>query len=359
MILAREVPLTVVQRRMCFNQDIKAITPKAGIRNDFLIAWFFANRSAILGIVDEAGHGTKRIQTDRLLGLPVSLPSELEQRRIASILGAYDDLIEVNLQRIALLEQMAQRLFEEWFVHFRFPGHESCKMKETPEGLAPRHWDRLPVGALLEYVIGGTWGSDSSEGKNTEACSVLRGTDFPGVNRGSFREMPRRFVPKTTLSKRLLRNSDIVLEVSGGSKDQPVGRAVFVTDQLVKAVGGAFTFASFCRLMRVNAHLASPHQLFWHLDHMYRTRSIEAYQTQSTGLRNFKFKVFAEKEILISPPQSVRDRFDSICAPLMGSIANLSLQIDNLRSSRDLLLPRLISRELNITLAERELEAVA
>ena len=59
------------------------------------------------------------------------------QRRIASILGAYDDLIEVNRRRIATLEEMARRLFDEWFVRFRFPGHEGHSIIETANGDTP------------------------------------------------------------------------------------------------------------------------------------------------------------------------------------------------------------------------------
>jgi len=295
--------------------------------------------------------------TIKPLRFPV--PSLTNQRRIVSVLGAYDDLIEVNGRRIVLLEEMARRLFEEWFVRFRFPGHEGHKMVETPDGPVPELWERVPVGAILERAIGGTWGADAPDNKNTEVCYVLRGTDFPRLSNGGFREMPRRFVPSNTLSSRTLRHNDIVLEVSGGSKDQPVGRAVFVTDQLLRAIGGTSTFASFCRLVRVNVQRASPYHLFWHIDRMYRTRTIEAYQSQSTGLRNFKFTVFAEKELLTLPPQSVKERFDSISAPFMGAIATLSCQIDSLRRSRDLLLPGLISGELTASSAERELEAVA
>jgi type I restriction enzyme S subunit len=63
------------------------------------------------------------------------------QHRIASILSAYDDLIENNTRRIAILEDMARALYREWFVHFRFPGHEKVKMVESPLGPIPKGWD--------------------------------------------------------------------------------------------------------------------------------------------------------------------------------------------------------------------------
>jgi type I restriction enzyme S subunit len=85
-----------------------------------------------------------------LRGHPVSFHEAIsDQVRIASILGAYDDLIEVNRCRIELLEEMARRLFEEWFVHFRFPGHERCPKVETQGGLLPEGWHFCPLEEML------------------------------------------------------------------------------------------------------------------------------------------------------------------------------------------------------------------
>jgi len=352
-------PLKYYHRKFDAYQRTYVITSrdKSRLDNRFL---YYALRPKLAEFRSvSTGAATKFLTLKILNDAQISLPPFSAQRRIASILGAYDDLIEVNRRRIALLEEMARRLFEEWFVRFRFPGSESHATITTPDGPLPQGWDRVAIGATLEHAIGGTWGSEAPDDSNTDECFVLRGTDFPGLRGGEFREVPRRFVPARTLSSRLLRDNDIVLEVSGGSKDQPVGRAVFIADQLLRALGGACTFASFCRLMRVNTQRASPYQLFWHVDHMYRTRTIEAYQSQSTGLRNFKFTVFSEKEFLRLPPQSIRQRFDSMAAPIMEQLATLSCQISSLRRNRDLLLPRLISGELSVAAAERELELVA
>ncbi|EQD70672.1 type I restriction-modification system specificity subunit, partial [mine drainage metagenome] len=75
----------------------------------------------------------------RNLALP-KLPTLQEQRRIAAILSAYDDLIENNTRRIAILEEMARRIYEEWFVRFRFPGHEQTRMVDSDLGPMPEGW---------------------------------------------------------------------------------------------------------------------------------------------------------------------------------------------------------------------------
>ena len=84
-----------------------------------------------------AGAATPIINKSAFSDIVVEVPLLHEQRRIASILSAYDDLIEVNRRRVAILEEMARRLFEEWFVHLRFPGHESVPVHVTPDGSLP------------------------------------------------------------------------------------------------------------------------------------------------------------------------------------------------------------------------------
>ena len=84
-----------------------------------------------------------------LRNFEVPVPSLDTQKRIASILSAYDDLIENNRRRIRLLEQAARLLYKEWFVHLRFPGHEHVKIKDgVPEG-----WERKPLGEVRRHEL--------------------------------------------------------------------------------------------------------------------------------------------------------------------------------------------------------------
>src|SRR5690554_4650030 len=84
------------------------------------------------------------------------LPPEPVQERAVSILSAYDDLIENNTRRIEILEEMARRLYEEWFVHFRFPGHEEVSFKESELGEIPEGWEVTSVKPLIKRLKNGT-----------------------------------------------------------------------------------------------------------------------------------------------------------------------------------------------------------
>ncbi|MEW6418672.1 MAG: restriction endonuclease subunit S [Nitrospirota bacterium] len=88
--------------------------------------------------------------------IKVLLPSIELQNKIASILSAYDDLIENNLKRIKILEEMAQMIYREWFVNFRFPGHEKVKMVKSELGMIPEGWKIRKVGDILSTLESGS-----------------------------------------------------------------------------------------------------------------------------------------------------------------------------------------------------------
>ena len=112
--LAKVMPIARAMLPIAFNQDVKALkVTSSQVTEDYLFAALRARREVLRGYSDEAAHGTKRIQTDRLLSLPIPIPPLPVQKRIAAILSAYDDLIEVNTRRIAILEEMARRTYEE------------------------------------------------------------------------------------------------------------------------------------------------------------------------------------------------------------------------------------------------------
>jgi type I restriction enzyme S subunit len=92
------------------------------------------------------------LSLDKLLMFGFIVPPVPTQRKIASVLSAYDDLIENNTRRIKILEEMARMIYREWFVNFRFPGHEKVKMVDSPLGKILEGWEVKKVGELLEKI---------------------------------------------------------------------------------------------------------------------------------------------------------------------------------------------------------------
>lgn len=348
MILAREFPVAMTKRPVAFNQDLKAAKPAPFIDNEFLFQWLRANTYEILGRVDEAGHGTTRIQTDRLLSLPISVPPLPVQQRIAGILSAYDELIENNQRRITILESMARALYREWFVHFRFPGHENHPRVASPLGEIPQGWEVKKVAEIISAHIGGGWGKDVPDEDHTEPAWVIRGTDIPEARYSHVAGIPHRVHTASNLRPRRLVAGDIVFEVSGGSKGQPVGRTLLITPQLLASLGGDVICASFCKRIQPDIDSYGSELLYLSFLEGYESGEIEQYQVQSTGISNFKWTEYIANTDRVVPRGAFRGQFRGHVAPLFTQVATLGRKIQNLRRTRDLLLPRLLSGQIEV-----------
>src|SRR5260370_41229273 len=101
------------------------------------------------------GGGPRAITKGHIESFEVPLPPLSVQRRIASILSAYDQLMENNRRRIHLLEEMARTLYREWFVQARFPGHERIKFVKSPLGNIPPGWATKSLESFIAHHIGG------------------------------------------------------------------------------------------------------------------------------------------------------------------------------------------------------------
>jgi type I restriction enzyme S subunit len=252
-----------------------------------------------------------------------------EQQRIASILSAYDDLIENNNRRIKILEQMAQMLYREWFVIFRFPGHEKVKMVESEMGLIPEGWNPCPV---------------------TQAVDVDPTTKVP-------RDGVKPFVPMGSLSPNSMLINDVEKrEGNSGSKFRNEdtlfaritpclenGKTGFVqflpTDDAV-----AFGSTEFIVL---RSRTVCPEYVYLMArSDEFRDNAIKS-MSGATGRQRVQQQCFG-RFFMAQPPFDVLEHFQSAVAQMFRLIQTLSLKNTNLRKTRDLLLPKLVSGEVSV-----------
>lgn len=289
------------------------------------------------------------IRGSELQKIKVPLPSLKVQRRIASILSAYDNLIENNNRRIQLLEQMAENLYKEWFVRFRFPGHEKVEHVDSKLGKIPFSFNVTTMNEVFEDYIGGGWGNDEQSEEFPVSANVIRGADFPSVWHYDLSTCPKRYHKISNYKSRQLQDGDIVLEISGGTSEQPVGRTVLITQEMINRFEeGRVICASFCKLVRLKKERISPYYYYFWMQYLYDTRIIDRYQLQSTGIINFKFEAFLKKGILMLPPKDLMSSFEEQVVPLFKEMNQLAAQNANLSRQRDLLLPRLMSGKLEV-----------
>lgn len=283
------------------------------------------------------------LRNEDLLGLEVKLPSIEIQKQIADILSAYDDLIENNQKQIKLLEEAAQRLYKEWFVDLRFPGHENTKIVDgVPEG-----WSKNPIQDFISYEIGGGWGEELQNEKSMIPAYVIRGTDIKGLVNGQLQSVPYRYHTAGSLETRKLRDGDIVFEVSGGSKTEGVARTVRIIDLMLKTWENSVICASFCK--RIKPIPSFSQYLYDSFRWMRLNGKTQEYDKKSaSSIVNYRWKDFLAQEKILKPDEETISRYNNIAGTIYTKIIVCSCQIEQAKMKRDLLLPKLMNGEVEV-----------
>lgn len=288
----------------------------------------------------DAGSSNPSLNRNHIHTIPVLWPSLPIQRRIAGILSAYDDLIENSQRRIKILEEMARRLYREWFVHFRFPGHEDCRLVDSPLGEIPEGWEvkslsdvadvnRLTVNARnppdrLHYI---------------DIASVSPGR-IDGVTDYLFSEAPGR-------ARRIVSHGDILWSCVRPNRRS---HALVLNPEADTIASTGF------------AVLSAKTAPFTFLYQVVTTDEFVAYLTNNaTGAAYpaVTAPVFEGAKLLYPEPDLLQ-RFGDMTLPIAEAVHVIQSQIASLRRTRDLLLPRLLSGQIDVeALPEATAEASA
>ena len=251
-----------------------------------------------------------RMSIGLLKKMPITIPPIQDQYKITSILSSYDDLAENNSRRIQILEDMARRTYQEWFVHFRYPGHEKVKMVDSELGRIPKDWE---VAEILSIT-------DIKYGKNLSTKYLSDEGIYPvyGAAKiiGRYNEFTRE-------------NRTIITGCRGS-----VGK-MDITKPKCFVTNNSFTFDP------------KSDELFFFLYHALSNRGFGdvvggAAQPQITlqGISTIKLMV---------PTRDLLIRFHTLQEPFFKLKWLLGDQIENLCTTRDLLLPRLISGDIDVS----------
>ena len=295
-------------------------------------------RQVIIGI--SGGSAIINISQDSLASLQLNLPPLPTQQKIASILTAYDDLIENNTRRIKILEEMARSHYHEWFVNFRFPGYEQVKMIDSELGLIPEGWEVKKI---------------------TDAVFVKPKTQVP-------KEGEKPFVTMSCLSNDSMLINNIESRSGNNGSKFKNGDTLFarITPCLENGKTGyvqflpsddAVAFGSTEFIVLRSKTLCCEYVYLMARSDAFRDIAIKS-MTGATGRQRVQEACF-DAFLFAHPDIETITKFSKIISLVFKQIYVLSQKNINLRKTRDLLLPKLISGEIDVEKLEIETEKIA
>lgn len=291
----------------------------------YLFYWITSKEG--VGVLNNVtiGSSQKALTISALKNIEVTLPPIETQRRIADILSAYDDLIENNRKQIKLLEEAAQRLYKEWFVDLRFPGHEHTRIVDgVPEG-----WEKTTVFDVSSVLRRGISPQYNDQGRSVvinQKCIRQSIVDFSEA----------RYQEKPFPEELNIQDSDTVICSTGAGTLGRVGQIFGKYPQT--------TCDSHVTLVRAKANFGKQY-----LFHSLKSRQsyLMGMGKGSTNQLELSRSVIQDLDILV-PTIEIRNNFEKLTQLIHDQIKTISAEIERLQDNRDRLLPKLMSGEVEL-----------
>ncbi len=336
----------------CSN-DVLCFKLKDKIIDSFF--YYFLNQDTFFEFVMNGAKGTKMPRGDRkhILQFEINLPPLDEQKRIADVLSALDDKIEINNKINENLEAQAQAIFKQWFVDFEFPDAEGKPYKtnggkfiDSELGEIPLGWKVGKIRDIVLSTIGGDWGKEQKIDNYISEVYCIRGADINDIIKGNKGKMPTRFILEKNYNSKKLEANDIVIEISGGSPTQSTGRVALITDALLNRYDKSMICTNFCRAIKPLENYS--YFIFYYWRYLYDLNTMFSYENGTTGIKNLDINGVLDNENVVLPNIELLNCFNNYVLNIMKTIFNNGLESENLSEIRDSLLPKLMSGEVRV-----------
>jgi type I restriction enzyme S subunit len=275
-----------------------------------------------------SGAGVPTLNRNDLDTLELRVHDYANQRKIAAILSAYDDLIENNTRRIEILEEMARSIYREWFVNFRFPGHEQVQMVDSELGLIPEGWEVKKLGEVADI--------NKASLKTGDAPEEINYIDISSVSTGKIDKIePIIFSKAPSRARRIVKHGEIIWATVRPNR-KSYSLILNPIQNLIVSTG--FAVITGRKVPYTYLYQALTTDDF--VGYLTNNATGSAYPAVNTG-------DFKNADVLI-PRIELMGKFHNIVADIFNEKDNFIRKNDNLRKTRDLLLPRLISGEIDV-----------
>ena len=318
----------------------------------------------------EGTSGRKRVNEGALKRQEILVPTtKAEQKKIAAVLSALDDKIELNNKINIELEQMAKTLYDYWFVQFDFPfdfsqgkPNENGTVAERSRGYKssggemvynavlkreiPKGWEVTVFNDWINKTKTGDWGKEEVEGNYTERVFCVRGADINGLNGKGEVKAPERFILKNNLSKKLEPN-DFIIEISGGSPVQSTARIALLTKESFDRFDTDIVCSNFCKAVTLkDESFAFNFKQEW--QRLYDAGVFFGFEGKTSGIKNFLFESFMDSYDIVKPPKELALKFYKFSQNIEKKRQSNLKQNQELASLRDWLLPMLMNGQVRV-----------
>lgn len=286
--------------------------------------------------------GRQRANTDEIKQIEVSNIAINIQKKIAKILSNYDDLIENNNRRIKILEEMAQKIYKEWFVDFKFPGHETATFKNSELGEIPSNWNIGTIKSINDVVGGYAFKSSDLMDKGQKGVIKIKNIQSGNIDLSSCQFIDDNIAQKA--NKFLLNSGDMLIAMTGAQVGKvgimPITKINYYLNQRVG------------RFVPNKKYIINNQFLFIYTQ---SEKFINQINNVASGAAqpNISTNQIENIDILL-PEEVILSKFEQKIDAIYKECQLLKSKNKNLKQTRDILLPRLISGEIDIENLEIE-----
>jgi type I restriction enzyme S subunit len=319
--------LAWLRRRATVNQAVSGL-----VVNDKKADWRFVFYSLLQNrgdlTIQAQGAAQQNLNQDLIRQFSIPYPPLPVQRRIADILSSYDELIENCQRRIRILEAMARALYREWFVHFRFPGHEKHPRVASTLGDIPQGWEVEKLANVAEVNRAQINARTAPEELHYIDISSVSPGQIDSITTYAFADAPGR-------ARRIVQHGDVLWSCVRPNR-RSYAQVIHPNPDTIASTGFAV--------------LTATKVPFTFLYFITTTDDFVAFLTNNATGAAYPAVSGAtfEKADLLIPPAPLLKKFGEATIPMAEEIHSLQRLIQNLRQTRDLLLPRLLSGQIEI-----------
>lgn len=336
LIMAREAPagnVGIIREGMevCLGQRTVLIRPDADKVNPLFLNYYLnASEQRHKLLRNSNGATVSHVNMPIIRNLPIDLPNLETQRRIAGVLSAYDELIENNRKQIKLLEEAAQRLYKEWFVDFKFPGHETTPLID---GL-PGGWERGTLLDLVDVVRGCSYSSDEIMQGEKTLINLGNLAPFGGFRFGYEKPFSGKSREDQAVAK-----GDVVM----GLTEQAIGLAGYAA-LLPTVPDGSVISADLVKIAPKEGVSA---EFVYALLRYGRLSELISPLANGTKIKHLRPQSLSRATTQIPSPELMQ-RYAAVVCPVYEQVDVCQQQIVAAREARDRLLPKLVSGEIEV-----------